>query len=207
MTTVDTEWLDKNVIKRVLTSAECEALQVMEVANYREGDNIIEKGQKGGKLYILRSGLAQVEDNNEGIRVRIAGLEEGTIFGEMSFLNNNTASAQVTALSECVVYKLSKEQFSVIMAKHQELAFAIFCDILEEQTAIVQKMNAQFIPILRNIKIKAQQLPLLVKLIPVILIVTYMGAWAYQWKTQEGKHSYQQQKQIQKQAVQEKRLK
>jgi len=204
---VDTKWLDKNVIKRDLTEAERDALKVLEIATYKEGDNIIEKGQKGGTLYILRSGVAQVEDNNEGIRVRIAGLQEGTIFGEMSFLNDNTASAQVTALGECTVYKLSKDQFKVIMAEHQELAFAIFNDILNEQTAIVQKMNEQFIPILRNIKIKAQKLPLIVKLIPVILIVTYIFAWGYQWKTQEGKHNYQQKIQTQKQAAQEKRLK
>jgi len=200
--TVDTEWLDKNVIKRDLTETERGALNVLEIATYKEGDNIIEKGQAGGTLYILRSGIAQVEDNHEGIRVRIAGLQEGTIFGEMSFLNDNKASAQVTALTECTVYKLSKDQFKVIMAEHQELAFAIFNDILNEQTAIVQKMNEQFIPILRNIKIKAQKLPLIVKLIPVILIITYITAWGYQWKTQEGKHNYQQQMQSQKPAPQ-----
>ncbi len=202
---IDVNWLENKIFLRKLTASEGEALKVLESETYQAWDNIIEKGQEGGTLYILRSGVAQVEDNNEGLRVRIAGLEEGTIFGEMSFLNNQAATAQVTALGECVVYKLSKEKFSNIMENEKDLAFSIFSQILEEQTAIVQKMNAQLLPIWRNIKKKAQQLPLIVKLIPVILIITYMSAWAYQWKTQEGKHNYQQE--VQKQKVEESRLK
>ena len=200
---IDIKWLEEKVLSRKLSAGEQEALQKLEAVTFKRGDSIISKGQPGGTLYILRSGIAQVEDVNEGIRVRIAGLEEGTIFGEMSFLNNQTTTAEVTALQNCEVYTLSKETFSEFMAKEEDLAFSIFCEILNEQTAIVQKMNAQLIPIWRNIKKKAQQLPLIVKLIPVILIVTYMGAWVYQWKTQENKHNYQQEVQMKKQATKE----
>ena len=200
---IDVKWLSDVVLSRKLTASEEQALQKMTATTFKRGQSIISKGQDGGTLYILRSGIAQVEDINEGVRVRIAGLEEGTIFGEMSFLNNQKTTAEVTALKDCEVYTLSKATFTEYMAQEEELAFSIFNEILNEQVAIVQKMNAQLIPIWRNIKKKAQQLPLFVKLVPVILIITYITAWGYQWKTQENKHNYQQEMQIQKKAPKE----
>ncbi len=94
-----------------------------------------------------------------------------------------------------------------MMTKEQDLAYTLLAKILDSQASIVRQMNAQLLPIWRNIKKKAQQLPLIVKLIPVILIVTYMSAWAYQWKTQEGKHNYQQKIHIQKHETQNTHLK
>ncbi len=104
---IDINWLEKIILSRALSSSEREAMSGLTLSTFKEGDTIISKGQEGGILYILRSGVAQVEDNLEGIRVRIAGLQEGTIFGEMSFLNNQKATAEVVALGDCVVYKLT----------------------------------------------------------------------------------------------------
>ena len=200
---MDFDWFETNVLSRKLSNQEKEALSCISIQTYPDEANIITKGQQGGMLYILRSGTAAVEDNSGDIRVRIAGVEEGTLFGEISFLGEQTATEDVLALEDCVVYKLSKEDFSMLMKNQQDLAYSLLSKILASQAAIIRRLDAELLPIWRNLKKKAQQLPLIVKLIPVILIITYIGAWGYQWKTQEGIHNYQQQMQIQKQAAQE----
>jgi len=200
---IDFEWFETEILSRKLNDKEKESLSCITIQTYNDEENIITKGQQGGMLYILRSGTAAVEDNSGDIRVRIAGVEEGTLFGEISFLGEDTATEDVLALEKCVVYKLSKEDFSMLMKDEQELAYSLLSKILASQAAIIRRLDAELLPIWRNLKKKAQQLPLIVKLIPVILIITYIGAWGYQWKTQEGKHNYQQQVHIQKQAIQE----
>ena len=61
---VDIKWIEENIIKRALTDSERQALGNIKENTYVSGEKIIEEGQQGGTLEILRSGRAKVEDNN-----------------------------------------------------------------------------------------------------------------------------------------------
>jgi len=137
------------------------------------------QNQPGGTLYILRSGSASVEDNNAGERVRIANITEGALFGERSFLSEQPTIAEVIANEACVVYKLSHDDFSNIMHNHPRVVYAILVSILASQASIIQRMNAELLPIWHNLQKKAGQLPLLVKLFPIIFALLYIGALVY----------------------------
>jgi len=181
---IDIEWLEENILKRTLTPEEREAIQCIQVKNYNTWDKIIEQNQPGGTLYVLRSGTADVEDNNGKDRVKLANIKEGTMFGLTSFMNDdNTTTAEVMAKETCVVYELTKEDFSVLMRDHQSLAFTIIHRVVSNQSKVIRAMNAQMIPILRNLAKKANSLPLFVKLFPVFFIIAYMLAFFYiSWK-------------------------
>ena len=181
---IDIAWLEENILKRTLTAEEREAIQCVQVKTYNAWDKIIEQNQPGGTLYVLRSGTADVEDNNGKDRVKIANIKEGTMFGLTSFMNDDsTTTAEVMAKETCVVYELTKEAFAVLMRDHQNLAFTIIHRVVSNQSKIIRAMNEQMLPILRNLAKKANSLPLFVKLFPIFFIIAYVLAFFYiSWK-------------------------
>ena len=121
---VDMAWLEENIIKRTLSDSERQAFACIQEKIFASGEKIITEGQQGGTLGIMRSGRAKVEDNNryEG-RVTLVEIEPETLFGELAFLSDRRRTADVTALEDCVVYTLSKDDFTQIMKNHHELAY------------------------------------------------------------------------------------
>lgn len=181
---IDFTWLEENIVKRTLSSSERAALQCLEEKKFASGEKIIAEGQTGGTLEILRSGRAKVEDNNryEG-RITLAEINAGTLFGELSFLNNKRRTADVSALEDCVVYTLNKANFTSMMQNHNELAYTILTAIMERQTSVIMSQRVTLAPLLRTLKDKAQKLPLFIKVAPVIFIILYIAAFSYiSWK-------------------------
>jgi len=181
---IDVSWLEKSILKRELTTSERNALNCLTITNVPANEKIITEGQAGGTLEIMRSGKAKVEDNNryEG-RVILAEIEAGTIFGELSFLNNKRRTADVTALEACVIYTLAQDDFTELMKNHHELAYSILTAIMDRQTSVIMSQRVTLAPLLRNLKEKAQKLPLFVKVAPLVFIVLYILAFMYiSWK-------------------------
>lgn len=181
---IDISWLEETILKRALSPSERDALNCLSVSNIAAGEKIITEGQGGGTLEIMRSGKAKVEDNNryEG-RVILAEIEAGTIFGELSFLNNKRRTADVTALENCVIYTLKQADFTELMKNHHELAYTILTTIMDRQTSVIMSQRVTLAPLLRNLKEKAQKLPLFIKVAPVVFIIMYILAFFYiSWK-------------------------
>ncbi|MDX8393217.1 MAG: cyclic nucleotide-binding domain-containing protein [Mariprofundales bacterium] len=176
---VDFQWLEASFMDRALGAREREALSCLQIRIYSKGDHIIEQGQVGSTLYILYHGFASVEDNNDGDRVRLASMKPGAVFGEVTFMNEGKTIAEVIARGNCLVYTLSRDDFRNLMRDNDELAFTIFSGILDKQADKIRKMNTQLVPILRTIKRKAAQLPLVIKVVPLLFAALYFGSLIY----------------------------
>ncbi|MDX8390046.1 MAG: cyclic nucleotide-binding domain-containing protein [Mariprofundaceae bacterium] len=174
---IDMQWLQDELFQQQFSEGEKEALTCLEEVTFERYETIIGQNKPGGTLYFLKSGSATVEDNNDGMRVKIADLSAGTILGELSFLNNQNTTAEVMASEQCVVYKLSRDNFSILMREQQDLAYALLSLMLASQNNIIKRMNGELLPILRSIKEKAQKLPLIIKLFPIIFIIVYCAAF------------------------------
>ena len=176
---IDIKWLEENILKRSATDVEREALQYLREHQYKTGATIVEQGKPGGQLYILRSGKASVEDNDSNVgRVRIASADAGAMFGELTFMNNHSTTAEVVAREDCIVYKLSRDDFSKLMHE-RELGFAFFSAMLENQGNIIRTMNAQMVPVLQKLAKKAASLPAFVKIFALLFVLAYLSAFIY----------------------------
>ncbi|MDX8402815.1 MAG: cyclic nucleotide-binding domain-containing protein [Mariprofundaceae bacterium] len=181
---IDFDWLEKNVLKRTLTPEERNALKCMKAQTYNAWEKIIEQNQPGGTLYIFRSGVADVEDNNGQDRVSIANIKEGSMFGGMSFMSDEKTTAEVITKEPSEVYQISRDDFSNLMRNHQDLAYSILCRLLNNQATVIREMNSQLLPTLHNLAKKANSLPLIIKLLPVFFIIIYILAFFnISWKT------------------------
>ncbi len=150
---IDFDWLGKEILDRELNDEDRAALaEVMSVHEAPKGETIVTQGQPGGVLRILRSGRADVETEDVGgERVHIATVGEGALFGEMTFLTNDAASATVTAREDCVVYLITRDGLSKLMNTRQELVFALVAYMLLYAARVIRGMNEKHISMLHYI--------------------------------------------------------
>lgn len=176
---VNIEWLEKNVVKRTLNDNERRLLQEMNEYRHRQSERIIEQGKPGGRLFFLHAGKVSVEMTKDGVRSHLVDVSEGGIVGEMSFLSGKPARADVIAKENSVVYVLSKEQFETIMEQEKELAYALFQCMLGASSHVIANLDIKLLPFLRVVSEKVKNIPLIIKLIPVIFTIIYVLAFLY----------------------------
>ena len=70
---------------------------------FQKDEIVIQKGRQTKLVYLLVKGTARIEAD---FKVRIAQIGPGQISGEMAFLENNVASATVTAEEELQAYAI-----------------------------------------------------------------------------------------------------
>lgn len=87
----------------------------------RRGEQALVEGKKGSGLFVLVSGRCEVSSEIAGLRMVLAELSEGDVFGEMSLLTGEPAMASVRALSKCSLLKLGKRNFQDLIMSHPQI--------------------------------------------------------------------------------------
>ena len=86
------------------------------IAEYGVGEFIVRQGDQGDSLYIIRTGSCGVYVKRDGKHEnRIATIESGEFFGEMSLLTGEPITATVRAMVDTSVIIIDKENFSNIL--------------------------------------------------------------------------------------------
>jgi CRP-like cAMP-binding protein len=97
--------------------------------NIPAGTRLTTEGQLVSDFCVIASGCAKVEVGNRLISV----LQPGALIGEMSLLTGENASATVTTLSPCQVFRVSKQKLQSLFGKSQdfrtELINVIGCNL------------------------------------------------------------------------------
>jgi transcriptional regulator with AAA-type ATPase domain/polyferredoxin len=84
---------------------------------YDAGETILERGEPGRALFIVRSGAVEaVIRDEEGMTIPLARFGPGSYFGEMSVLTGEPTSADVVALERSVVSVLLREDVERVLA-------------------------------------------------------------------------------------------
>ena len=99
-----------------------EIAQQFIVVGYEDGETIIEQGTVGENFYIVHSGSVDVlvKDENGG-EIKVADLQKGDCFGEMSLLTGEQTAANIKSgqLTELLI--LNKGQFENMLRKFSSL--------------------------------------------------------------------------------------
>lgn len=141
---IDVAWLEENILKCKLTDDEKQKLAgVVERVVFKKGETIVSEGDKGGVLYLLRKGSADVFKQSATGQQRLTTVKDGALFGEITFLTGEPASASVVANEDCIVYKMNRDGYTKLMQTSQELVYALFTYMLVYQAKIVRKMNEE----------------------------------------------------------------
>ncbi len=101
--------------------------------DFASGDKIFSQGDSGDALYLIQSGAAHVQlDSGGGRSETIAVLGPREYFGEMALLSSAPRSATVIAVKDCLLWKLSRESWDDLIAKHATWLLH-FCAVLSQR--------------------------------------------------------------------------
>ena len=102
-----------------------------EAKTYEAYVNIIIEGEQSWGLYLILDGTVGIFKSNalSGNTYDVGQLGKGSFFGEMSLVDENPRSATVRALTDCQLFYISKEVFSVFLdhSDGQKLRFYETC--------------------------------------------------------------------------------
>jgi CRP/FNR family transcriptional regulator, cyclic AMP receptor protein len=79
---------------------------------FDKGSVLIQEKELSRKMFVLKKGKVRVYKNYVGQKITLAILNEGEIFGEMSFFDAGPRSATVEALTPIEVYVIDAEEAS-----------------------------------------------------------------------------------------------
>ena len=119
--------------------------EICKIEQKGDGAVIIHQDSLGQALYLLKQGEAIVRrrDPLTGDEKDIATLRTGELFGEMSLIDDQLASADVVAKGEVELLVIPRREFETLLSKNDKLAvkvFRCFCAALSDR---LRKANAK----------------------------------------------------------------
>jgi hypothetical protein len=93
----------------------------VKIQHYKFGEMIIKEGEKPTEIYMLIDGEARVTVKD----VEVGSINSGEIFGEISFLTEHARIASVSAKSNCLVQKIAREDFQMMIKYKPQMITSI----------------------------------------------------------------------------------
>ncbi len=97
-----------------------------ETKQFAAGEIIIEQGQAGEALYVLRKGAAKVTRLNNGAEEMVARMGPGSPAGEMSLVDDAPTSARVSAESEVDAFVITRPRFEKLLVMNDKVAVKLY---------------------------------------------------------------------------------
>ncbi|HXG79411.1 MAG TPA: cyclic nucleotide-binding domain-containing protein [Methyloceanibacter sp.] len=88
-------------------------------ANFVQGETIFAEGERGDKMYVIRSGEVEIERGGKVVET----LSAGGIFGEMALIDGSPRAATARAKTDCEVAPITEKSFLFLV--HETPFFAI----------------------------------------------------------------------------------
>lgn len=99
-----------------------------------KGEPIVEQGEQGDSLFLLREGYLDVFiDNDDGSRVMVGHLLPGSFFGEMSLLTGANRAATVIPSVDADVFEISKDHIRSFLEDSEDLVRQLSMALAERQ--------------------------------------------------------------------------
>jgi tetratricopeptide (TPR) repeat protein len=93
---------------------------------FQAGERIIEQGQSGTALYVLREGEVSVQRVAGEQAKEVAILHAGDHVGEMSLVDEAVTSARVVARTPVVAFEISRDRFLRFLQANDKFAVRVF---------------------------------------------------------------------------------
>lgn len=96
-------------------------------ATFAAGDVIFAKGDKGDKMYVIRSGEIEIERDGKVVET----LSPGGIFGEMALIDGSPRAATARAKTACEVAPITEKSFLFLVHETPFFAIAVMRTLAE----------------------------------------------------------------------------
>jgi CRP/FNR family cyclic AMP-dependent transcriptional regulator len=119
-----------NLFKYIKDKKELIDLFVFE--KFKKGEKIFSEGEEGDFMYIILEGEVRISLLRDKEEIILANLKHGNFFGEMGLFKGDTRSADVKAVTDLKLIKITKEDIDRLKKSNSELAFEFIYGVCEE---------------------------------------------------------------------------
>ncbi|NLE01041.1 MAG: cyclic nucleotide-binding domain-containing protein [Fibrobacter sp.] len=118
---------------------------IVEELSFRKSSTIVREGDIGDCLYLIKKGKVQITKKvgMHGTAV-LAELADGECFGEMAAIDEEVRSASVTAIQDCTLLRISKDDLKDVILECPNIGLEllnIFVKRLRSSNARIETLS------------------------------------------------------------------
>ncbi|MGZ8217361.1 MMPL family transporter [Methylomagnum sp.] len=99
------------------------------VEQYQPGDSIVRQGERGDEMYLILEGAAEVVVRVNENRKEVGRLQQGDVFGEMTFVTGEPRTADVQAVEPTEVLRVDKASLERLRRRYPKIAATLYCNL------------------------------------------------------------------------------
>lgn len=125
--------------------AACDAvIAVLKVRHFGAAETVFQQGDRGDTMVIVSSGHLRVElDDTHGAHRTVGSIGPGEVVGEMAVLDPAPRACSVTAVSETIVYELSRAGLQQLRQTCPHASATITSAVIGDLTRRLRQINKQ----------------------------------------------------------------
>ena len=112
-----------------------------EIQTFDDGEVVVREGEETREMFIIREGRIEILKQVGGHEVRLAILERGSFFGEMSLLEGLPRSATARAIGKTELVVLRPGSLLVQIRRDPTFAF----ELLQQMSRRVRELNDKLV--------------------------------------------------------------
>jgi len=116
-------------------------LDAADVMILDRGDYLLRRGEPGGDVFMLKTGTLEVVDTRSTPEVILAALGEGTMVGEMAFVDSSPRSADVRAATGAEVLRWCRDDLRILLKRVPELAASFYEGVARTASSRIRTMT------------------------------------------------------------------
>ena len=113
-----------------------DVLAVARRVSFQPGQAIVERGDPGDAMYIVLSGVAEVD-----VGGRYHRLERGDFFGEMAVLAGERREATVKAVEPVEALRIPADEFQAFLLEHPHVAVGMLKSLVERLREVQDRLD------------------------------------------------------------------
>lgn len=117
------------------------ALGQREIQTFADGEIIFAEGDTSTEMYVVRTGKIEISKHVAGHSIRLAVLDRGAFFGEMSLLEGLPRSATARAIGSVAVLVLRPGSLLLQIRRDPTFAF----ELLQQLSGRIRDLNEKLV--------------------------------------------------------------
>lgn len=131
-------------------------VRLTDIVSFPKGSKVIQAGEEGHCLYLLLSGTAVVHAPPPDENIELAQLKVGDFFGEISLVDEGPRSADVLALEDCELLRVTRTTIGVLAGLQPAAAVQILSSIGRELVQRLRTANQKYLDLLHRLARQAR---------------------------------------------------
>ncbi len=138
--------LRKTSLFREFTEDEiCSCLDLLDRQPAAAGDCIVRQGEPGDSMYLIVDGRVRVLRHDNGRTVELAELAPGDFFGEIALVDEGPRSADVEAITDCTLFRITQATISALAGVYPTVAFKFLIAVGRVLVERMRQTNRRYV--------------------------------------------------------------